>query len=125
MIDFIDLVQSTKEFDQKAELNTIYVGKVVNNLPVNSNTCDPAGRVQVRIVDDNIDLPLEVHPDKSLIWCFPLIPNFIECIPEVGSAVFVFLENIKKPHGKRFYMGPITIGHGSSGDSFENIKGQL
>ena len=120
MNDFTDVVRNnTKDATQKKHVKTIHLGKVINNT-TKAGKIDPARRVQARIEDLDNELV-----DDKLIWCFPLVPSTIDTIPEIGTAVFIILEDVQRIHGRRFYTGPITIGHGDSGDGYDNIKESL
>jgi len=116
MVDFIDVVRNTKDATQIKYHKTIYIGKVVNNR-VKSGLIEYARRIQVRI--ENVD---DILSDDQLIWCFPLVPPHSDIFPEIGTSVFIIPEDVQKIHGRRFYIGPITVGHGDSGDGYDNIK---
>lgn len=71
-----------------------------------------AGRIRVRIpVVDNVDtapqnqlLPFE---QGGLPWCEPLLPKYLNVVPEVGQLVKIIVFNTNDKKMRRQYVGPV------------------
>jgi hypothetical protein len=84
-------------FDSAPIFDNIFIGKVVSI----ADEFD-GGRIKVRIkgIDDKLN-------DNDLIYAFPLLPKFINILPEVGESVFVFLLKDDNKYDNRMWLGPI------------------
>jgi len=71
-----------------------------------------AGRIKVRIpVIDNVDtapqnqlLPFE---QGGLPWCEPLLPKYLNVVPELGQLVKIIVFNTNDKKMRRQYVGPV------------------
>lgn len=81
----------------QVEKNIIYLGEV-------RSTNDPldSGRIKIRIrgLDDKLK-------DADLPYCTPLLPKYINVIPQVGEVANIFVLRVDKTNIFRQYIGPI------------------
>lgn len=70
-----------------------------------------AGRIRVRIpyVDKDTELSKQLLPvkDGGLPWCEPLLPKYINVVPQVGQLVKIIVFDTKDKKIRRQYVGPI------------------
>lgn len=70
-----------------------------------------AGRIRVRIDGIDNDIPESVQlndPRKGgLPWCQPLLPKFINVVPQVGETVKIAVFDYRNKKIRREYIGPV------------------
>jgi|694.fasta_scaffold26989_10 hypothetical protein len=69
-----------------------------------------AGRIKVRMPIEDRDTSIGLEDlsldDGGLPWCEPLLPKYLNIVPEVGQLVKVTTFNIKNKKIRRQYIGP-------------------
>jgi len=68
-----------------------------------------AGRIKVRLtfIDNDIDVLEENNNDTGLLWCEPLLPKYLNVIPEVGTLVRITTYDLENQYYRRLYVGPV------------------
>ena len=77
---------------------TVYIAQVIDI----SDDAD-ALRIKVRIpsIDDTIT------DNSNLPYCNPILPKFLNIVPQVGEAVIVFVTNPRFPFNGRLWLGSV------------------
>lgn len=88
---------TSSNFNSIPKFDNISIGKVVSIIDEFDG-----GRIKVRIkgLDDK-------SSDGDLPYSFPLLPKFINIIPNIGESVFVFLLKSENQYDNRMWLGPI------------------
>ena len=84
-------------YQNNGDITIVHRGKVVSTYDPND-----AGRIKVRVMGvDNND------KDDKIFYAFPMLPKYINIVPNKEEAVLIFTFNTGNNKVDRMYMGPI------------------
>lgn len=104
-IDRLKLFSTNSNFGDKYNFIWDYAEVVDVNDPYD------AGRIRVRIptvdIDTTIQNQLSPPEEGGLPWCEPLLPKYLNLVPEVGQLVKVIAFDTLNKKLRRQYIGPV------------------